>query len=804
MLKSLTHYEPFNEGQHYIDKTEFLEKGMAAFPSLYVEGAAASGKTTAVRMLLARHPHTEYSVLWMDKEQRNPLTYYEKLEELAELMKQQNIWVIFENLPREMPSEMTVRTAEFLENLPQGCHAVLIGRERPQSQFLRLIWKREMELFPQELLLLKREEIADLVQDMGSPLNPDDVLEETGGWAGCVDMMLRMSVMQIHGIRKRSSNPKELRQSYEITSYIENEILGTLTCGEQELMKRTAVCPWVNEELLAGVWGIQGAEEGLEMLGRKGMLIHNINGNRWKTAPLFKKVYSASRHFGGFWTRLGRWYDSHGFVREALQCLKASGEEKELHFCMIRNYKKVPFSGIPFDEVMTWKENLAEVCYLRGMYCYFHQDQEGMDREITRIRNMESDEKKKQEILLNLTYVKPNLSLEEWLNLLESCAQKSGPFCLYGMLGNSATYLCGLRDLSGMFACTRKEEKRKARLWKECLGEKEYKGYCLARLDYYLEIQQKNAIREEDWDVILEGTDQDPWQFRLAGIYLLCKLQRMQPEKETDEYIRHLQETLLGEENEICIRNTGVVCNLFIYCNNDREKFIRWILHSGNHLRMDLNEDNYLLFFCLARGYMMLNQYDKAEKIHRKLIPYLQFYLRSYLLAETLFQKAIISWQREEHGQALRSVIESFMINGEYRYVRMYTQYGSQGRDVLEAYIEWLRSSRPEGWHRKKKYNYGNVLRMPLEDYLETVLRLAKREAKYSPPPQEYSMEEKLTMMETIILQNLAMGASNAEICKDLNLKLPTVKSHIYSLYKKLNVSNRVQAVLKGKEYGIL
>ena len=45
---------------------------------------------------------------------------------------------------------------------------------------------------------------------------------------------------------------------------------------------------------------------------------------------------------------------------------------------------------------------------------------------------------------------------------------------------------------------------------------------------------------------------------------------------------------------------------------------------------------------------------------------------------------------------------------------------------------------------------------------------------------------------------------SNAEICEELNLKLSTVKSHIYSLYRKLGVKNRMQATLKGKEMGIL
>ena len=96
------------------------------------------------------------------------------------------------------------------------------------------------------------------------------------------------------------------------------------------------------------------------------------------------------------------------------------------------------------------------------------------------------------------------------------------------------------------------------------------------------------------------------------------------------------------------------------------------------------------------------------------------------------------------------------------------------------------------------------VLRMPVEDYLEAVLRHAKREARSVPMLSDKAVEEKLTMMETIILQDIGLGITNAEICKELNLKLPTVKSHIYSLYKKLNVNSRVQAVLKGKERGIL
>ena len=149
-------------------------------------------------------------------------------------------------------------------------------------------------------------------------------------------------------------------------------------------------------------------------------------------------------------------------------------------------------------------------------------------------------------------------------------------------------------------------------------------------------------------------------------------------------------------------------------------------------------------------------------------------------------------------------MIESFLYSENARYVRFYTEYGKSGRDVLNAYVEWMKQNSPEGWHRKKKYNYGNVRRMPKEDYLELILRTAKKRCIAVPEIVQKTPEEHLTMMETVILGAIGKGKSNAEICEELNLKLSTVKSHIYSLYRKLGVKNRMQATLKGKEMGIL
>ena len=61
-----------------------------------------------------------------------------------------------------------------------------------------------------------------------------------------------------------------------------------------------------------------------------------------------------------------------------------------------------------------------------------------------------------------------------------------------------------------------------------------------------------------------------------------------------------------------------------------------------------------------------------------------------------------------------------------------------------------------------------------------------------------------LTKTEIKVLALLGRGMSNKEIAGGLTCSVKTVKNHLNSMFQKLNVSNRTEAVVKGIDLGLI
>jgi len=118
-------------------------------------------------------------------------------------------------------------------------------------------------------------------------------------------------------------------------------------------------------------------------------------------------------------------------------------------------------------------------------------------------------------------------------------------------------------------------------------------------------------------------------------------------------------------------------------------------------------------------------------------------------------------------------------------YIRVFLDIGEPARELLAAY---LRSAAPE--HK--------IYAQKLLDMFSP-----SRRAGFA-GTQPGDLVEPLSERELEVLQLIALGRTNAEVARQLVVALGTVKAHTASIYRKLDVANRTEAVAHARELGIL
>lgn len=101
----------------------------------------------------------------------------------------------------------------------------------------------------------------------------------------------------------------------------------------------------------------------------------------------------------------------------------------------------------------------------------------------------------------------------------------------------------------------------------------------------------------------------------------------------------------------------------------------------------------------------------------------------------------------------------------------------------------------------------GSVIQPNLARKLLRAFHLREEPSTPAGPEQRLPFEEPvaaLTAREAEILRLIAKGLSNAEAARVLNLSRATVRTHLEHIYKKLEVTNRVEAVTEGIRKGLI
>ena len=138
--------------------------------------------------------------------------------------------------------------------------------------------------------------------------------------------------------------------------------------------------------------------------------------------------------------------------------------------------------------------------------------------------------------------------------------------------------------------------------------------------------------------------------------------------------------------------------------------------------------------------------------------------------------------------------------------------YWAQGhREIALTSLQWaLQVAEPEGYVRIF-VDEGEVMKMILSEaikqdissvYSRQLLVAFENFSETSPTSQP--LIDPLSERELEILQLLADGLSNHEVCEHLFIALNTVKGHNRNIYQKLQVKRRTEAVARARELGLI
>jgi LuxR family maltose regulon positive regulatory protein len=180
----------------------------------------------------------------------------------------------------------------------------------------------------------------------------------------------------------------------------------------------------------------------------------------------------------------------------------------------------------------------------------------------------------------------------------------------------------------------------------------------------------------------------------------------------------------------------------------------------------------------LVRAFIAQGRLDEASRLLTRLVEVTEAAGAMGYLIESLVLRALALQAQGKYEQALAALERALIIAEPEGYVRTFVDEGPQLAHLLRR----------------------AVVQGIAVDYAGSLLAALADEAAAVPTP----LVEPLSPRETEVLRLLTTHLSHAEMAEELVVSLNTLRSHVKSIYSKLDVHSRMEAVERATELGLL
>lgn len=769
---------------------EALQRGLTHYKIIFVSAGTGWGKTTTVNKLLEKQNAARLSL------RKKFLPSYFSKERL----------IVMDDF-QELPPQVEQKFQEILRKSQRGQRFVLISRG-PLPEYLSLYEATGALIqLGRDDLALDTECLSQLVQARGLTFSTEDIQrlrDETGGCPVAVNILL---LMLSAGQPFRQSTIDVMRG--KMGAYINETTLRLLDPKAQKLLTELSLFGEFDQklaEMLTGDRGILSALEALRhtagLIQRKGDVWRIVDQRflipylRQKILAEYPEEHIRSVHLAG-----GRWYALRQDFHNALYHYQQADSREDIMDALAQNARLHPGVGTYYEmrdyynllteeEILGNPDMICAMSMLRSMTFEPEESEkwyEAMKEYIQRMDRRDSDYRRILGLQFYLEIGLPHRGTVGLTKKIPAVAKlltsKTVTLPEMSVTSNLPSLLRGGKDFSEWVPKDR-------RLYNTIRIPVEA---VLGRYGVGLgDIALTESLLEKGEDV--------------SGRFLvLTALQEKLRAKGTPEMEFVL--TALLVRTLLTAGNVGKAKELLLRFRAEiAERRVSWLLPNIDAMRCRLslmdestfaavwyaelapNEATFYGMECYryltkVRCYIKHREYHVALLLLGRVLDYTRRYARPLDMLETLILISMCRY-RMENEDWREHFAAALKVGRKYGYVAAFTREGAALLPLLERYDH--KSVKPDYW---EKILSGAVVQ---EGYYSQYLQ-----------PLDNLLTH-LTQTETMILRLISQDKSNEEICALLDIKLPTVKTHVRNLFKKLKVSSRAEAQKAAKRLGLI
>jgi LuxR family transcriptional regulator, maltose regulon positive regulatory protein len=234
----------------------------------------------------------------------------------------------------------------------------------------------------------------------------------------------------------------------------------------------------------------------------------------------------------------------------------------------------------------------------------------------------------------------------------------------------------------------------------------------------------------------------------------------------------------------------------FFLAHGDRRSAAQWAdsFEQNSHQKMDDLDDPFrfrdeAVQIARVRVFMAQNKLDDAMGLISTLEENAQSFGRIGRLIEIKILKALSMQKMGNIVRANNALAESLALAEPEGYLRVFLD---EGQPIQMLLNQWVTCTTTNPLHK-----YATRLSSQLDAELQL------RTDREKPSPANNFIDP-LSARELEVLKLMALGRTNQEIARLLVVAPGTIKAHAASIYRKLDVANRTEAVARARQFGLL